>query len=154
MIQPPEEPRPGLLQATDCILIPEEELSFTFVRASGPGGQNVNKVATAVQLRFDITRSPSLPEAVRQRMLKLSGSRASNDGVLLIEAQRFRSQHRNREDAVDRLLQLIRQAAEKPKKRRKTRPSRASVERRLDAKQRRSKLKSSRQAPRPDRGDA
>ncbi len=154
MNQSPEEPRPGLLQVTDSILLPEEELSFSFVRASGPGGQNVNKVATAVQLRFDITGSPSLPGEVKQRLLKLAGSRASNEGVMLIEAQRFRSQHRNREDAVDRLLQLIRLAAEKPKKRRKTRPSRSSVQRRLNAKQRRSKLKSNRRTPRPDRGDA
>ncbi len=152
MDEPPRE-RPGVLPVTDTILIPEEELAFSFVRASGPGGQNVNKVATAVQLRFDVAGSPSLPDGVRRRLILLAGSRVTGEGVLMIEARRFRSQHRNREDAVNRLVTLIRRAAEKPKKRRKTRPSKASVERRLESKQRRGKLKNSRRAPRSDRGD-
>jgi len=149
----PAEERTGLVQVTDEILIPEAELSFSFVRASGPGGQSVNKVATAVQLRFDVVASPSLPGDVRERLLRLAGNRLTGDGILVIEAQRFRSQLRNREDAVERLVRLIRRATEKPKKRRKTRPSRASVERRLEAKQRRGRLKNSRRPPRLDRGD-
>lgn len=143
----------AVIQVTDTILIPEDELSFSFVRASGPGGQNVNKVATAVQLRFDAAASPSLPDDVRQRLLKLAGSRATEEGMLVITARRFRSQYRNREDAVQRLAALVRRAAERPKKRRKTRPSKASVARRLEAKQRRSKLKDCRRVPRRDRGD-
>ncbi len=148
----PDE-RPGMIRVTDDILIPEAELSFSFVRAAGPGGQNVNKVSTAVQLRFDATASPSLPGDVRERLIDLAGNRITGEGVLVIEAQRFRSQHRNREDAVDRLVRLIRRATHKPKKRRKTRPTRASVERRLESKQHRSRLKNSRRSPRPDRGD-
>jgi len=142
-----------VIQVTDTILIPEDELTFSFVRASGPGGQNVNKVATAVQLRFDAGGSPSLPDDVRRRLLKLAGSRATEEGVLVLTARRFRSQHRNREDAVERLVALVRRAAAKPKKRRKTKPSKASVERRLEAKLRRSQLKGSRRPPRPDHGD-
>ncbi len=149
----PTEERRKVIEVTDTILIPEEELDFSFVRSSGPGGQNVNKVATAVQLRFDVGASPSLPPDVRERLLRLAGNRVTGEGVLVIEARRFRSQHRNREDAVQRLATLIRRAAERPKKRRKTRPSKASVERRLDSKQRRGKLKSSRKPPRPDRGE-
>jgi ribosome-associated protein len=143
MSETPEE-RPGVVQATDSILIPETELAFSFIRASGPGGQNVNKVASAVQLRFDAAASPSLPDDVRERLLRLAGTRVTADGIVVIEARRFRSQHRNREDAVERLVRLIRRAAEKPKKRRKTRPTRASVERRLEDKQRRSRVKNSR----------
>lgn len=142
-----------VIEVTDTILIPVNELEFSFVRASGPGGQNVNKVATAVQLRFDAGASPSLPPAVRERLLRLAGRRVTGEGVLIIEARRFRSQHRNREDAVERLVRLISRAAELPKKRRKTRPSKASMQRRLETKQRRGKLKNSRKAPRPDRGE-
>jgi len=149
---PPEE-RLNVIEVSDSILIPEEELEFSFVRASGPGGQNVNKVASAVQLRFDAAASPSLPDAVRKRLLRLAGKRVTGEGVLVITARRFRSQHRNREDAVARLVTLVRRATEKPKKRRRTRPTKASVERRLDSKQRRGKLKDSRKPPRPDRSD-
>jgi ribosome-associated protein len=147
------EVRRKVIEVTDTILIPEDELDFSFVRSSGPGGQSVNKVATAVQLRFDVGTSPSLPPDVRERLLRLAGNRVTGEGVLMIEARRFRSQHRNREDAVQRLATLIRRATERPKKRRKTRPSKASVERRLESKQRRGKLKSSRKPPRPDRGE-
>ncbi len=123
------------------LAIDESELTFDFVRASGPGGQNVNKVATGVQLRFDVKRSPSLPEDVRQRLMRLAGSRLTEDGVLMIDAHRFRTQEQNRQDALDRLAILARQAAERPRPRRKTRPTTASVERRLEAKRRRSQDK-------------
>jgi ribosome-associated protein len=125
-----------MIDITPAIRLHEDELRFQFKLASGPGGQNVNKVATAAELRFDVARSPSLPEAVRARLLILAGSRATHDGELLITARRFRSQERNRQDAIERLIALIRKAAEPPKPRLKTRPSRAARERRLEEKRR------------------
>lgn len=127
--------------------IDESELSETFVRGSGPGGQNVNKVATAVQLRFDAARSPSLAGDVRDRLLKLAGRRATKEGELVIVANRFRTQERNREDARARLFALIVLAAEPPPPpRRRTRPSKASKERRLSDKLKRARLKRNRTA--------
>jgi ribosome-associated protein len=119
----------------------ENEIELTFIRASGPGGQNVNKVATAVQLRFDIPRSVSLPPAVRERLRMLGGNRVSRQGVLVITAHRFRSQDMNRRDAIERLVALIREAAVPPKKRRPTRPTRASKRRRLEGKRHRAEIK-------------
>jgi ribosome-associated protein len=135
-----------MIAVTDAIAIDEREISESFVRASGPGGQNVNKVASAVQLRFDVRRSPSLPNDVAIRLMKLAGSRLTQDGVLVITAQRFRSQERNREDALERLLELVRSAAVAPVKRRKTKPTKASRQRRLESKSRRSRIKTLRGA--------
>jgi len=133
-----------MIPITDTLALDETEISVSFIRASGPGGQNVNKVASAVQLRFDVRRSPSLPEPVRARLARLAGHRLSQDGVLVITAQRFRSQERNREDAVARLVALIRRAATPPAPRRPTRPTAASRERRLNDKARRARLKQQR----------
>ena len=125
-----------MIQITHTITIDESEIQEYFVRASGPGGQNVNKVATTVQLRFDVANSPSLPEEVRKRLISLAGNRITEDGILIIEAHRFRTQGRNREDATDRLVELIRNAVRRPKIRRKTRPTLASKVRRLESKRR------------------
>jgi len=136
----------GVIVISDTIAIREDELQLEFVQASGPGGQNVNKVASAVQLRFD-TRSPSLPEGVRMRLLRIANKRVGKDGVLLIEAKRYRSQEQNRQDAIRRLVQLIRQASIPPKVRRKSRPSAASKQKRLEAKRKRGEVKRLRGKP-------
>jgi len=130
-----------MIRITPEISIRESELKLDFIRSSGPGGQNVNKVATAVQLRFDVFRSPSLPEAVRRRLVRIAGKRVSKEGILLIDARRFRTQERNRQDVVERLVQWIRRASERPKKRIKTRPTPRSRERRLEGKRQRSETK-------------
>jgi ribosome-associated protein len=133
-----------MLRITPALAIAESELEFAFVAASGPGGQNVNKVASAAQLRFDAARSPALDAALRQRLARLAGRRMTREGIILIHAQRFRSQERNRQDATDRLVALLRAAATPPKPRRKTRPSRAAAERRLAAKRRQGARKDAR----------
>jgi ribosome-associated protein len=130
-----------MIRVTDAMFIDEREIAESFIRASGPGGQNVNKVATAVQLRFDARHSPSLPEDVRRRLERLAGRRLTQDGVIVISAQRFRTQERNRADALDRLVGLIRKAAEPPVPRRPTRPTLASRHRRLENKNRHSTTK-------------
>ena len=139
-----------MLKVTPAIAIDESELEESFVRASGPGGQNVNKVATAVQLRFDLERSRSLDDAVRQRLRELAGAKMTAAGVLVIDARRFRTQARNREDARERLADLIRQAARPVKRRRRTRASTASRERRMDTKSRRGETKQRRTRVRAD----
>ncbi|MFT9398949.1 alternative ribosome rescue aminoacyl-tRNA hydrolase ArfB [Acetobacter sp.] len=126
------------------ISLAESELEVTYILASGPGGQNVNKVATAAQLRFDVVRSPSLPERVRARLLQIAGSRLTRDGVIVITARRFRTQIRNREDAIERLAELIREAAHRPAFRVATRPGRAAKQRRLDGKAHRAGVKRNR----------
>ena len=130
-----------MIRVNAQIELDEREIQEDFVRASGPGGQNVNKVSTAVQLRFDVAHSPSLSEYVRARLIKLAGRRLTQDGVLIIEADRFRSQRRNRDDALERLIALINEACEVDRPRRPTRPTLASQKRRLDSKQRRGDTK-------------
>lgn len=129
------------IRITPTISLAEDELVESFVLASGPGGQNVNKVSTAVELRFDVVRSPSLPPLVRERLMRFAGQRLTKDGVLVLHGNRFRSQERNREDVRARLAALVTRAADIPKPRRPTRPTRASKERRLEGKKVRSRIK-------------
>lgn len=130
-----------MIKVTDAIEIDERELEERFIRSSGPGGQNVNKVSTAVELRFDVRSSPSLPADVAVRLMRLAGSRLTDEGVLVIRAERFRTQERNRDDARERLIELIRKAAVAPKRRIPTRPTRASKTKRLEDKTKRSRVK-------------
>jgi len=130
-----------MLRITSTLAIEGGEIEERFVRASGPGGQNVNKVASAVQLRFDAARSPALTDEVRARLQTIAGTRMTDEGVLVIDARRHRTQHQNREDARNRLAALIREALVRPKKRRKTRPTAASKERRIEVKRHRSRTK-------------
>jgi len=136
----------GTIYISESVTLDDDEIMERFVRSSGPGGQNVNKVSTAVELRFDVAGSPALPGEVRARLVSLAGRRLTDDGVLVIRAERFRTQERNREDARERLFELIRQACVVPKRRVKTKPTRASKERRREDKARRSNVKRLRNA--------
>lgn len=135
-----------MIYITDEISISEAEIQEEFIRASGPGGQNVNKVSTAVQLRFNVANSPNLPEAVKSKLIKLAGRRMTDDGVLIIDSRRYRMQNRNREEALNRLVTLIKKALEKPKKRIRTKPTRAAKEKRLQSKKFRSSVKTMRKS--------
>lgn len=130
-----------MLEVSPTLTIEDSELEERFVRASGPGGQNVNKVATAVELRFDAANSPKISDDVRERLRVIAGTRMTADGVLVIDARRHRTQAQNREDARARLADFLRQALVKPKRRRKTKPSKASVEKRVQSKKRRAETK-------------
>jgi ribosome-associated protein len=136
-----------MIRITDRIGIDESEIHESFVRSSGPGGQNVNKLSTAVQLRFDVRHSPSLPNDVAVRLMRLAGRRMTKDGVLVLIAQNHRTQERNRAEALDRLIDLIRQAAVRPVPRRATKPTRAAKQKRIEGKKRRSEIKARRVRP-------
>jgi ribosome-associated protein len=131
----------AMIEISPYVTLDENELKFEYVRATGPGGQNVNKVATSAQLRFDVAHSPSLPEAVRERLTRLGGSRMTGDGILIIEARRYRTQEQNRTDAIQRLIVLIHKAQETPVTRRKTRPTLSSKKKRLEEKKQRGEIK-------------
>ena len=133
-----------MIRITDRISIDDSEIHESFVRSSGPGGQNVNKLSTAVQLRFDVRRSPSLPNDVALRLMRLAGRRVTKDGVLVLIAQNRRTQERNRAEALDRLIDLIRQAAVRPVPRRATKPTRAAKQKRIEGKKHRSEIKAQR----------
>ena len=141
-----------MITITNRLSIEEDEIEEVFIRASGPGGQNVNKVATAVQLRFDIRHSPSLPEDVRAHAERLAGRRLTKDGVVVISASRFRTQEQNRADALERLVDLLRRATETPRPRKATRPTKASKVKRIEQKQHRGKIKKLRGAYRNGEG--
>jgi ribosome-associated protein len=130
-----------MIEITPSLALDDSEIQLEFVRAAGPGGQNVNKVATAVQLRFDVRHSPSLPPEVKARLIKLAGSRMSNDGILIIEARRYRTQEQNRTDAVQRLIALLHKASQAPQTRHTTHPTPASQLRRIESKRKRSQQK-------------
>jgi ribosome-associated protein len=134
-----------MIEITPSFSLDENELQFSFIRSSGPGGQNVNKVATAVQLRFDVYQS-SLPAEIKERLRHLAGNRITGEGELLIEAKRFRNQEQNRQDALDRFVGLVRRAFEKPRARRRTRPTAQSREKRLKEKKQRGEIKKRRQS--------
>lgn len=138
-----------MIEITPQIHIPESELTFDFLRASGPGGQNINKVSTAVQLRFDVSNSPSLDPEVKERLAKLAGKRLTDEGVLIIEARNHRTQEANRQEALRRFIELVQRAARSPKPRRKTKPTLESQQKRLERKKRRGLVKRLRQE-RPD----
>ena len=131
----------SMIRVAGNIFIDEKDIQKRFIRASGPGGQHVNKASTAVQIRYDVRQASTLPEDVKKRAIVFAGKQATVNGVIVIEAQRFRSQEQNLQDAVNRLVRIIRSASEKPKKRRKTLPTKASITRRLDTKRKQSRLK-------------
>jgi ribosome-associated protein len=139
-----------MIPVTKNISIDENEVELRFIRSSGPGWQNVNKVSTAVQLRFDVGNSPSLTGDVRTRLIRLAGRRITQDGILIIEARQHRTQERNRYDAIERLAELIRQAAQRPKPRKRTKPSKAAKEKRIESKKRRADVKKTRRPAQPD----
>jgi ribosome-associated protein len=143
-----------MIQVTDNISLQENEIQLDFIKASGPGGQNVNKVSSAVQLRFNAAQSPALSEAIFNRLKQISGRRMTADGILIIEARRHRTQDRNREDAIDRLVALLREATEKPRPRRRTRPSTAAKQKRLKAKRHRGETKRRRRRVCSEKEDA
>ena len=130
-----------MISISDDIVLDENELTFQYTRASGPGGQKVNKTATAVQLRYDVLNSPSLPENVRKRLIEIAGSRMTTEGVLLIEASRYRTQELNRQDAIERLVELVESATEEPKEREQTKPTAASKRKRVEQKRRQGEKK-------------
>ena len=139
-----------MIEITNSISLKENELEFSFVRASGPGGQNVNKVSTVAQLRFNLQKNKSIPSEAKERLQKLAGKKLNSDGTIIIDARRFRSQERNKQDAINRLVELIKKSIEKPKPRIKTKPTKAAKLKRLDSKRKKGDLKKNRTAMKRD----